>query len=85
MKTIFKNINFNYQSNIFGTFHKITFYSFSNSFNKNPSECYYKTLNSSPISSVEEIKIEYYKLAKKFHPDKNNFNSKENQAVNNIY
>jgi curved DNA-binding protein CbpA len=56
-------------------------FSNNHNFNKSPEECYYKTLNSSPNSSLEEIKKEYYKLAKKFHPDNNNSNSKENQGV----
>lgn len=84
MKTFLKNINFTYQSNLFKSFYTIKLSPFSTSFNKNPVECYYKTLNSSPSSSVEEVKKEYYKLAKKFHPDNNNSNSKENQSVNKI-
>ena len=40
--------------------------------------CYYKILNVPTTSSFEEIKEEYYKLAKKFHPDMNN-NSSSNQ------
>jgi DnaJ-class molecular chaperone len=59
-------------------------YKFQNkafSFNKSPHECYYKTLNCSPNSNYEDIKKEYYKLAKKYHPDNINSNSKENQNV----
>ena len=52
-----------------------------NNLNKNPSECYYKTLNCSPSSNPEDIKKEYYRLAKKYHPDNINSNSKENQNV----
>jgi len=82
MKTIIMNLKIVNQSPLFRNFHKISLNSFSNSFNNNPAECYYKTLNNSPSSSIDEIKKEYYKLAKKFHPDNNNSNSKENQAVN---
>jgi preprotein translocase subunit Sec63 len=42
--------------------------------------CYYKLLNIDPNSSIEDIKREYYKLAKKYHPD-NNENSSANQIV----
>jgi len=68
------------------TFYSINLYKinkllFSSNFNKNPTECYYKTLNSSPSSHIEDIKKEYYKLAKKFHPDNVNSDSKENQSV----
>lgn len=83
MRTILKNIKFVNESNILNSIHKTAKYSFSINFNKRPDECYYKTLNSSPTSTVEEIKKEYYKLAKKFHPDNNNANSKENQSVKN--
>jgi DnaJ-class molecular chaperone len=46
---------------------------------KKPLTCYYKTLNVSPMSNIEEIKKEYYKLAKKYHPDTEN--SSNNQTV----
>lgn len=36
---------------------------------KKPSECYYKVLNISVKASADEIKKEYIRLAKKFHPD----------------
>lgn len=36
---------------------------------KKPLECYYRTLNLSTDASMEEIKKEYLKLAKKYHPD----------------
>jgi hypothetical protein len=42
--------------------------------------CYYKLLNLTPNSNFEEIKKEYYKLAKKYHPD-NKENSSANQTV----
>ncbi len=84
MKTLLKNIKISNQLNNFKIFYKIRLSSFSISFNKNPIECYYKTLNSSPSAVIDDIKQEYYKLAKKYHPDNNNSNSNENQAVNNI-
>jgi hypothetical protein len=65
-------------------FHRFAFSSNTNkylNFNKSPVECYYKTLNCSPNSNPEDIKKEYYKLAKKYHPDNINLNSKENQNV----
>lgn len=42
--------------------------------------CYYKILNLTPNSSYDEIKKEYYKLAKKYHPD-NKEGSNINQTV----
>ena len=42
--------------------------------------CFYKLLNLTPNSTIEEIKKEYYKLAKKYHPD-NKENSSANQTV----
>lgn len=86
MKTYFKHNNFLYNQSLKAKnkfLKNIKFY-LSLSFNKNPSECYYKVLNSSPSSHIDDIKKEYYKLAKKFHPDNINSNSKENQSVNNI-
>ena len=80
MKTIFKRI---FQNN--NQYFKIVNnqrFSFSSNFNKSPSECYYKTLNCSPSSNPDDIKKEYYRLAKKYHPDNINTNSKENQNVN---
>jgi hypothetical protein len=48
---------------------------------KMPSDmCYYKLLNITPNASFDEIKKEYYKLAKKYHPD-NKDNSSANQIV----
>lgn len=49
-----------------------------------PDTCYYKILNVPTTATQEEIKKEYYKLAKKYHPDNKNENSKENQTVYNI-
>lgn len=80
MKKLLKNLNFVNNSNSF-IIYKTTLHRFSVTFNKNPAECYYKTLNSSPSSNIEDIKKEYYKLAKKYHPDNYHSNSKENQSV----
>lgn len=41
--------------------------------------CYYKILNLTPNASIKEIKNEYYKLAKKYHPD-NREGSSANQT-----
>jgi len=53
---------------------------FATKIKSKPSVCYYKTLNISPNASLEEIKKEYYMLAKKYHPD-NNESSSHNQTV----
>jgi hypothetical protein len=57
------------------------FFNFSTRFKVQSDICYYKLLNLNSNCSIEEIKKEYYKLAKKYHPD-NNENSQKNQAVN---
>ena len=76
MKTnIYKIYSKNYQLTNYKRFY------FSLNFNNNPNECYYKTLNCSPSSNYEDIKKEYYKLAKKYHPDNQNSQSKDNQNV----
>ena len=36
---------------------------------KRPDTCYYKLLNVSAKADAKEIKVSYYKLAKKHHPD----------------
>jgi curved DNA-binding protein CbpA len=51
-------------------------------FNPSKDTCYYKTLNVPSTATLEDIKKEYYKLAKKYHPDNINEKSKENQTVN---
>ena len=81
MKTFFKNISNLNKIRLCNQFQYKFSFSFSNIFNKSPSECYYKTLKSSPSSNIEDIKKEYYKLANKFHPDNKNSESKENQSV----
>lgn len=43
--------------------------------------CYYKILNVNSNASHDEIKKEYYKLAKKYHPDNINEKSNSNQSV----
>lgn len=53
---------------------------FSTRIKSKPSVCFYKSLNVSPNATLEEIKKEYYILAKKYHPD-NNENSNLNQTV----
>jgi len=53
---------------------------FSTRIKSKPSVCYYKALNVSPNATLEEIKKEYYILAKKYHPD-NNESSNLNQTV----
>jgi preprotein translocase subunit Sec63 len=50
-------------------------------FNIKPDTCYYKILNIPTTATAEDIKREYYKLAKKYHPDNINENSKQNQTV----
>jgi hypothetical protein len=69
---IFKNFIYNYKYNS----RKL----FSASVKSKPSVCYYKALNVSPNATLEEIKKEYYLLAKKYHPD-NNEHSNHNQTV----
>ena len=34
-----------------------------------PKTCFYKLLNVSASAELKEIKVQYYKLAKKHHPD----------------
>ena len=61
MKTYFKHNNFLYNQSLKAKnkfLKNIKFY-LSLSFNKNPSECYYKVLNSSPSSHIDDIKKEY--------------------------
>ena len=53
---------------------------FTTKVNQRPPVCYYKILNLTPNSTLEEIKKEYYRLAKKYHPD-NSDESKVNQSV----
>lgn len=43
--------------------------------------CYYKTLNLNSNATLDEIKKEYYRLAKIYHPDNVNENSSLNQTV----
>ena len=51
-------------------FSRNTLFAFSTaSFDKNKD--YYKTLGVTTSSSDSEIKLAYYKLAKKYHPDHN--------------
>ena len=45
-----------------------------------PTICYYKLLNLGPQCSLDDIKKEYYRLAKKYHPD-NIESSSANQTV----
>ena len=52
---------------------------FSIKFRVHTDTCYYKLLNLGPNASFEEVKKEYYKLAKKYHPD--NTESSANQTV----
>ena len=59
----------------------INAFKFSTKINLKPDTCYYKILNVPTTATQEEIKKEYYKLAKKYHPDNKNENSKENQTV----
>jgi hypothetical protein len=91
MKCIFKNKSQIFFSKLNGSFlagrnfnyNKIFLCetkSFSTKIKKNPAICYYKILNISTSASIDEIKREYYKLAKKYHPD-NNENSSANQTV----
>ena len=54
---------------------------FSTKFNPTKDTCYYKILNVPSSANLDEIKKEYYKLAKKYHPDNINNESKENQTV----
>ena len=42
-----------------------------------PAECYYKTMNLSPNVDFREIKSQYLKLAKKYHPDVSQEKNKE--------
>jgi len=77
----FKNSNINFLK--YNNTHKFLPYkSFALKFRVGNDICYYKLLNIDPNASVDEIKREYYKLAKKYHPD-NNEESKANQTVNN--
>jgi curved DNA-binding protein CbpA len=50
-------------------------------FNPSKDTCYYKVLNVPSTATLEVIKKEYYKLAKKYHPDNVNEKSKDNQSV----
>lgn len=61
-------------------FYTKQFFNFSTRIKVQSDICYYKLLNLNSNCSVEEIKKEYYKLAKKYHPD-NNENSSKNQTV----
>jgi DnaJ-class molecular chaperone len=62
---------------------KLFKFHFSTHFKFNPAKdtCYYKILNVPSTASAEDIKKEYYKMAKKYHPDNVNENAKENQTV----
>jgi DnaJ-class molecular chaperone len=61
----------------------LKFFKFSTKikFNTKSDICYYKVLNVTTTATADEIKREYYKLAKKYHPDNTNENSKDNQTV----
>lgn len=63
--------NFNYKvKNILLLNYNNNCYSFVTD-NKNTFECYYKILNLNVSATQDEIKYEYLKLAKKYHPDNN--------------
>ncbi len=59
---------------------KINHKFFSAKFRSKTDICYYKLFNLGPNASFDEIKKEYYKLAKKYHPD-NKESSSANQTV----
>jgi curved DNA-binding protein CbpA len=60
-------------------------FNFSIKFNPSKDTCYYKTLNVPSTATLEEIKKEYYKLAKRYHPDNVNENSQDNQSVSDLF
>lgn len=83
MKTLVNKFNTNnIRSFVFKKYVKLFF---SEYFNKKPSECFYKTLHCSPNSHYDDIKKEYYKLAKKYHPDNFHAESKDNQSVSILF
>jgi DnaJ-class molecular chaperone len=74
------NKNIFFTKKYFNLFNNLNFKSFALKFNKKVDVCYYKLLNLNSNAPIEEIKKEYYKLAKKYHPD-NKENSAANQTV----
>ena len=76
----------NFKKNLSSKFTKNIFKKYSSTQRlKMPSDiCYYKLLNLTPNANIDEIKKEYYKLAKKYHPD-NKENSSANQTVRKKY
>jgi preprotein translocase subunit Sec63 len=56
-------------------------FNFSIKFRPQIDTCYYKILNLNSSATLEDIKKEYYKLAKKYHPDNYNEHSQVNQTV----
>ena len=56
-------------------------------FNLDFSQAWWEILDVSPISDPQEVKLSYYYLAKKFHPDQNNSQEaiKAMQIINSAY